>query len=44
MGDVISQALASLFTVQNFIFMNIGMFIGIIFGAIPCVRRSKSAA
>lgn len=35
MGDVISQALASLFTVQNFIFMNIGMFIGIIFGAIP---------
>ena len=35
MGDVISQALASLFTIQNFIFMNIGMFIGIIFGAIP---------
>lgn len=35
MGDVIMQALGNLFTIQNFLFMNIGLFIGIIFGAIP---------
>lgn len=35
MGQVILQALGNLFTVQNLIFANIGIFIGIIFGAIP---------
>lgn len=35
MGEVISSALVNLFTVQNLIFVNIGMFIGILFGAIP---------
>ena len=35
MGQVIAAALANLFTVQNLIFTNIGIFIGIIFGAIP---------
>lgn len=35
MGDVILQALSNLFTLQNLLFMNIGLFIGIIFGAIP---------
>lgn len=35
MNEVILEALRQLFTIQNFIFMNIGMFVGIIFGAIP---------
>lgn len=35
MGQTISSALVQLLTVQNFIFVNIGIFIGIIFGAIP---------
>ena len=35
MGQVISEALMNLFTVQNLIFVNVGIFIGIIFGAIP---------
>lgn len=35
MGDVIAQALGNLFTLQNALFMNVGMFIGILFGAIP---------
>lgn len=34
MGQVIGAALGSLLTVENFIFVNIGLFIGIIFGAI----------
>lgn len=32
MGQVIGAALGSLLTVENFIFVNIGLFIGIIFG------------
>ena len=35
MGQVIGAALGNLLTVENFIFVNIGLFIGIIFGAIP---------
>ena len=35
MSQTIVAALVNLFTVQNFIFANIGIFIGIIFGAIP---------
>lgn len=35
MSEVILSALSQLFTVQNFVFANIGIFIGIIFGAIP---------
>lgn len=35
MNDVILQALSNLLTIENFIMMNIGMFVGIIFGAIP---------
>lgn len=35
MGQVIGEAMVNLLTVQNFIFVNIGLFIGIIFGAIP---------
>lgn len=34
-GEVILEILSSVFTVQNLLFVNIGMFIGIIFGAIP---------
>ena len=33
--DVIGAALGNLLTVENFIFVNIGLFIGIIFGSIP---------
>lgn len=33
--EVIISALEQLFTLENFIFINIGLFIGIIFGAIP---------
>lgn len=33
--DVIVSALGQLLTVENFIFLNIGTFVGIIFGAIP---------
>ncbi len=33
--DVIGAALGNLLTVENFIFINIGLFIGIIFGSIP---------
>lgn len=33
--DVMASAFSQLFTVQNFIFLNIGVFVGIIFGAIP---------
>mgnify|MGYP007022057501 CR=1 FL=1 len=35
MGQVISEALMNLLSVQNLIFVNVGIFIGIIFGAIP---------
>ena len=35
MGQVIGEAMVNLLTVQNFVFVNIGLFIGIIFGAIP---------
>ena len=35
MGSVISQALINLLTIENLIMMNLGMFVGIIFGAIP---------
>lgn len=35
MGETIIAALGNLFTIENFIFVNIGLFIGIIFGAIP---------
>lgn len=35
MGQVIGAALVNLLTVQNFVFVNIGIFVGIIFGAIP---------
>ncbi len=35
MRQVIGAALGNLLTVENFIFVNIGLFIGIIFGAIP---------
>lgn len=35
MGETIISALAQLISVQNFIFGNLGIFIGIIFGAIP---------
>ncbi len=35
MGQVIGAALGNLLTVENFIFVNIGLFIGIIFGSIP---------
>lgn len=40
MGQVILQALGNLFTVQNLIFANIGIFIGIIFGAIPGMNET----
>lgn len=33
--DVIVDALSHLLTIENFIFVNIGVFIGILFGAIP---------
>lgn len=33
--DVIITALQHLFTLENFLFVNVGVFIGIIFGAIP---------
>ena len=33
--EVIISALGQLFTVENFLFVNLGIFIGIIFGAIP---------
>lgn len=33
--DVIVSALRQLLTIENFIFLNIGIFVGIIFGAIP---------
>lgn len=35
MSDTIISALGQLFTIQNLIFANIGIFIGIIFGSIP---------
>ena len=35
MSEVIMAALGNLLQIQNLIFMNLGMFIGIIFGAIP---------
>ena len=35
MGEVILAALGNLLTIENFIFVNIGLFTGIIFGAIP---------
>ena len=35
MGQVILSALGELITVENLIFVNVGIFIGIIFGAIP---------
>lgn len=35
MNTVISEALSNLITIENFIFMNMGIFIGIIFGSIP---------
>ena len=35
MSDVIIEAFGHLLTVENLIFVNIGIFIGIIFGAIP---------
>ena len=35
MFDMISQALPQVFTIENLVFINIGMLIGIIFGAIP---------
>ncbi len=35
MSQTIMSALGQLFTVENLIFINIGIFIGIIFGAIP---------
>lgn len=35
MFDMIGQALPQVFTIQNLVFINIGMLIGIIFGAIP---------
>ena len=35
MGEVILAALGNLLTIENFIFVNIGLFIGIIFGSIP---------
>ncbi len=35
MLEVMPQALSNLLTLENFIFANIGIFIGIIFGAIP---------
>lgn len=35
MFDMIGQALPQVFTIQNLLFINIGMLIGIIFGAIP---------
>lgn len=35
MSGTILSALSQLFTVQNFVFVNIGIFIGILFGAIP---------
>ena len=35
MGQTISAALMNLLSVQNLIFVNVGIFIGIIFGAIP---------
>ena len=35
MSQTIISALSQLFTVENLIFINIGIFIGIIFGAIP---------
>jgi len=33
--DVIFESLRNLFTIENFFFVNLGIFIGIIFGAIP---------
>ena len=38
MNDLIIQALQQLLTIDNFILMNIGVFIGIIFGSIPGVN------
>ncbi len=35
MGEVILSALSGLLTIENLIFANLGIFIGIIFGAIP---------
>ena len=35
MSQVIAEALANLLTVENLIFVNIGIFVGILFGAIP---------
>ena len=33
--EMIPEILQSVFTIQNLIFMNVGMFIGVIFGAVP---------
>ena len=41
MGQVISEALMNLLSVQNLIFVNVGIFIGIIFGAIPGMKDYK---
>lgn len=35
MKEIIFQALPQLFTLENFVFVNLGIFIGIIFGSIP---------
>lgn len=33
--EVIAAALAHLLTIENFIIVNVGIFVGILFGAIP---------
>ena len=38
MNETIITALSNLFTIENLIYVNIGMFIGIIFGSIPGVN------
>lgn len=35
MSEILLPALSQLFTIENFIYMNIGLFVGIIFGSIP---------
>ena len=35
MNSLISEVLGNLLTIENFIFVNIGMFIGIVFGSVP---------